>query len=96
MKFNKVFNTTWTYHRKSDIRTTYSKGYFQRKSSSGLERKQEEINYVKGKTKMAAWFSSNCEGVSSKRYDMVDYSLIQFNSPHPQERIFVFVSDRKL
>lgn len=73
-RFNNVFNTTWTYHRKSDIWTNYSHVPY---IPGGLlvKRTVEDYklvtkDYAAGKTKMAAWFVSHC-GVQSHRLKFV-------------------------
>lgn len=60
--FNGLFNWTMTYRRDSDIVYTYGRVY--PKEIQNLTTIKE--NYAEGKTKMAAWFVSNCYSHSKR------------------------------
>lgn len=74
-----LFNWTMTYRWDSDVVHPY--GWFEPKGSIPLHPTEEEmsnllaeahlVNYAASKTKMAAWFISNCRSMSG-RDDMVD------------------------
>ncbi|XP_045120149.1 alpha-(1,3)-fucosyltransferase C-like [Portunus trituberculatus] len=61
------FNLTFTYRRDSDAFNPYGQLFLRRHP---LPLPAKPINYAKGKTKMAAWFVSNCH-TKSRREDFV-------------------------
>lgn len=66
--YHNVFNWTFTYRRDSDFYNPYQRVFRRRKS---LPPPATPINYAKGKTKLAAWFVSNCNTKSGREH-MVD------------------------
>ncbi|XP_066979138.1 alpha-(1,3)-fucosyltransferase C-like [Macrobrachium rosenbergii] len=60
--YNGVFNWTMTYRRDSDIVYTYGRVYENETQNFSSWRE----NYAAGKTKMAAWFVSNCRSHSRR------------------------------
>lgn len=70
-KLNGLFNATWTYHRKSDIWTNYSSGYFQLKSKDSMT-SADDTDYAAGKTRLVAWFVSNCK-TTNKRMQYIHH-----------------------
>ncbi|XP_063850210.1 alpha-(1,3)-fucosyltransferase C-like isoform X3 [Scylla paramamosain] len=67
-KYNRKFNLTFTYRRDADVYNPYGRLFLRRHP---LPLPPESVNYAKGKTKMAAWFVSNCHTMS-KRENFVD------------------------
>ena len=79
-KFNKFFNWTMTYRRDSEVFHPY--GWSNKlatessavvSSGRALHVDKPTVNYAKGKTKMAAWFVSNCDEASSGRNELVQH-----------------------
>lgn len=64
VRYNNYINWTMTYREDSVLPTPYT---FYKKNSDVVINKNQSINYAAGKTKMAAWFVSNCLRVSSGR-----------------------------
>lgn len=74
------FNWTMTYRLDSDIVHPY--GWFQPINSSGSSqndmKEQLDVNYAAGKTKMAAFFATNCYSRSGREdtvYELLDYNI---------------------
>ncbi|CAL4076614.1 unnamed protein product [Meganyctiphanes norvegica] len=67
-KYNNMFNWTFTYKRNSDIVFTYGRMYKKEKDISNniLDREEDLTKIINGKTKMAAWFVSNCRTKSRR------------------------------
>ncbi|ELU10959.1 hypothetical protein CAPTEDRAFT_172884 [Capitella teleta] len=63
-------NWTATYRRDSTIVTPYEK-FLSFANASAVIRAGSSVNYAAGKTKMAAWFVSNC-GAKNQRWELVD------------------------
>ncbi|KAK7079190.1 Alpha-(1,3)-fucosyltransferase 7 [Halocaridina rubra] len=61
--YNGLFNWTMTFRRDSDIVNAYGRIF---KVGSPINATVTRINYAEGKTKMAAWFVSNCYSKSSR------------------------------
>ena len=59
-----VFNLTMTYRLDSDIVMPY--GWFYPKTANINKRKVKPINYAQGKTKLVAWFVSNCHRLNGR------------------------------
>ncbi|XP_027208813.2 alpha-(1,3)-fucosyltransferase C [Penaeus vannamei] len=60
--YNSLFNWTMTYRRDSDIVYTYGRVY----PSPSPSPVPKDKNFAEGKTKMAAWFVSNCYSHSKR------------------------------
>lgn len=59
--YNSIFNLTMTYHSAADIQYTYSHMYGRRLVKRQITNKQlAGKNYAAEKTKLVAWFVSNC------------------------------------
>eukprot|EP00914_Ancora_sagittata_P000822 GHVO01002208.1.p1 GENE.GHVO01002208.1~~GHVO01002208.1.p1 ORF type:complete len:299 (+),score=24.45 GHVO01002208.1:31-897(+) len=63
-------NWTATYRRDSTIVTPYEK-FVPFRNASTVMSAGPTVNYAQGKTKMAAWFVSNC-GAKNQRWELVD------------------------
>ncbi|XP_042232481.1 alpha-(1,3)-fucosyltransferase C-like [Homarus americanus] len=61
--FNNIFNWTFTYRLDSDFPNQYGRVYRRRQP---LQEPEEERNYAANKTKLAAWFVSNCRTVGGR------------------------------
>ncbi|XP_042232480.1 alpha-(1,3)-fucosyltransferase C-like isoform X2 [Homarus americanus] len=61
--FNNIFNWTFTYRLDSDFPNPYGRVYRRRQP---LQEPEEERNYAANKTKLAAWFVSNCWTVGGR------------------------------
>nr|XP_045620426.1 alpha-(1,3)-fucosyltransferase C-like isoform X2 [Procambarus clarkii] len=59
--YNNLFNWTMTYRLDSDFPNPYGKVYRRRKPLEPIDK-----NYAAGKTKMAAWFVSNCNTIGGR------------------------------
>ena len=55
--YNGLFNWTMTFMRSSDIFVPY---FYHRKIGSNDKRPEKDVNYARGKSRVAAWVVSNC------------------------------------
>ena len=69
-KMAKFFNLTMTYRRDSDVINPY--GWFEPLVSPKMDT-AVALNYAANKTKLCAWFVSNCESTRSGRIELAEH-----------------------